>query len=67
MRHGQGILYEEGAYTRKVYQGEFAFGKPQGSGTLFDTFGKAYYTGAMHEGHINFTSFLPSTLEDVQK
>lgn len=67
MRHGQGILYEEGAYTRKVYQGEFAFGRPQGIGTLFDTFGKAYYTGAMHEGHINFTSFLPSTLEDIQK
>ena len=66
MRHGQGILYEEGAYTRKVYQGEFAFGRPQGTGTLFDTFGKAYYTGAMHEGHINFTSFLPSTLEDIQ-
>nr|DAI61428.1 MAG TPA: HISTONE H3 LYSINE 4 SPECIFIC, METHYLTRANSFERASE.1A [Caudoviricetes sp.] len=66
MRHGQGILYEEGAYTRKVYQGEFAFGRPQGSGTLFDTFGKAYYIGAMHEGHINFTSFLPSTLEDIQ-
>ena len=66
MRHGQGILYEEGAYTRKVYQGEFAFGRPQGTGTLFNTFGKAYYTGAMHEGHINFTSFLPSTLEDIQ-
>lgn len=53
-------------YEGSFVDGEFAFGRPQGTGTLFDTFGKAYYTGAMHEGHINFTSFLPSTLEDIQ-
>lgn len=67
LRHGQGILYEDGKTTRKVYQGEFAFGKPQGIGTLYDTFGKVYYKGNMYNGYINYTSFLPSTLKEVEE
>lgn len=66
MRHGEGKLYEEGAYSRMLYQGEFAFGYPQGVGTLYDTFGKAYYTGAMFEGHINYTAYLSTSLEDLE-
>lgn len=66
-RHGSGIAYEHTSRKRAVYQGEFAFGNPQGQGTFYDTLGKAYYTGAVYEGHMDLTSFLPSSLADLEE
>ena len=65
-RHGVGKSYEHSPRKRMLYEGDFAFGKPQGKGTFYDKLGKAYYTGAVYQGHMDLTSFLPSTLQDLE-